>query len=940
MYAVLLNSAICKHRKIDCTFLFSLVFSRLVSSEAPCPDLVGQPELTERCKQSHPQLYSSLPDVSTIGRSSEMGMLEDGAHKSTESLNFQPKGTLTKNPKMSNGDSDMDLRELDSVLDAQSELSHPIEDRRMPDCIVESVMNEDHREDEMPVAFSETIGQRVRRERPSRRSGFDNLEPADLVKDTNQSETETKEEKAEGVEKMRDGGDKEMPKMLDFLGDWPSEGPLEQRQVRRKERQKEANGKEDEGVSQETNKSKTKVQAGHNTAEFQKLLDLIQTGVAAFQTGHSCSSSPQLSSGGESEKEEEARGNLGESHGSRSNIEEKDQNMNRLNSTRSELPDCVLDWKAADSCKIRKSRSDNCEELKAENVANSTTGGNDEAMEIDTVVGSVDLQSINPTNPLTASTADSLVISKTVEANVCHDEVVDTEPCTGPADVDTSNCTESDRETTVEVDGSHIKEVCLSPVCEGSVETEGSSFSGGSQEKKQRQGRRSGKQCKLALTFTQNCPTSSLDTLECPNTTAQYLNSSQSSSNTDVEPTFNPNCNTSLSLEPNTDQYTESKLETHLQPPSPLPLVDEGRPTQTEPQDFALLWRLNRQDSPREVVVTTCSHPSDIAVLSGDSSRFVPQLSSAVSAAAAIQPTGHREVPYRVVHEKGTQVDEKEFGTTQDRLESLRILSRHFKLVSFDTLEDLYDKCHQDLEWTTNLLLDSEERFFKDEDSEEEDGFWGIEDQNTSSQHVASDKAVETRMCPNVLDEHRPKDCPTGSEEENQPSTFGTIRDLDESSTNTDVLSSEGAAVPAINKDNLDSPSHSEKSPQTELSISQAVSEGERHGDTDHKVTSEADLEEGAWGETFDDGVIIEESRVETEEDIASMDKVHELLQAELDELEREERQREEENMERRHTRETRSRHLDIQSVELKLPTEVALQLTELFGPVGVDPGN
>ncbi|XP_045074871.1 NEDD4-binding protein 2 [Coregonus clupeaformis] len=36
---------------------------------------------------------------------------------------------------------------------------------------------------------------------------------------------------------------------------------------------------------------------------------------------------------------------------------------------------------------------------------------------------------------------------------------------------------------------------------------------------------------------------------------------------------------------------------------------------------------------------------------------------------------------------------------------------------------------------------------------------------------------------------------------------------------------------------------------------------------------------------------------------------------------------------------ERRIRHLDIQSVELKLPTELALQLSELFGPVGVHPG-
>ncbi|KAE8300138.1 NEDD4-binding protein 2 [Larimichthys crocea] len=79
--------------------------SQPVSSGAPCPDLVGPPGLTDGCKKS--QLFSSLPDVSSIGRSSEVGQSEDGAHKSTESLNFQPTQRLTENPEVSNRDDDM-----------------------------------------------------------------------------------------------------------------------------------------------------------------------------------------------------------------------------------------------------------------------------------------------------------------------------------------------------------------------------------------------------------------------------------------------------------------------------------------------------------------------------------------------------------------------------------------------------------------------------------------------------------------------------------------------------------------------------------------------------------------------------------------------------------------------------------------------------------------
>ncbi|XP_023274250.1 NEDD4-binding protein 2 [Seriola lalandi dorsalis] len=893
--------------------------SQLVSSETPCPDLVGQHGLTEACKKSRPQLFSSLPDVSAIGQSSEVGKLEDSTHKSTESLNFQPTGRPTENPEISDGDDDMDLGELDSELDAQLQLNHSEVDRRIPDCIVESVMNEDHHGDEIPVAFCESIGQRVRRERPSRRSGFDRMEPADLVKDANQSESEAKEKEKTNEEEAggRDEEEKGMPKMLDFEGDWPSEGSLQQRQVRRRERHKEGNGREDDGVSQEVNENKMTAQPGPDVTEFQKVLDLIQTGVGAIQTGSSRSSSLSLSSGEELPKEEETGGRFEESCGSKSNSEEREQNMNRVNNSRGELPDCVLDWKAADSCRDRESKIDNWEELKTEKEVSST-------------------------HPLSAVSAYSLGMSEDVLESHSTEGEVGMES----GDMDTNSCGEDGRETRTEADGSHISEVCQSPMCEGSMEAEGSAFSGGSQERKQRQGRRSGKQCRLALTFTQNCPGSSLNILDSPTTTAENIDSCQNSFNTDVEPSFNPNCNTSDNLKPNVDLFIESKSEAHLQPPSPPPspppsLVNTCCVTQTEPQDFALLWRLSRQDSPGDTVVTGCSHFSDFTVLYGDSSRFVPELSSAVSAAVAVHPSGHKEVPYRVVHERGTQVEEKELGETQDRLESLCILSRHFKLVSFDTLEDLYDKCNQDLEWTTNLLLDSGERFFKDEDGEEERGeekaedVAGVEDDQRTLGDVA-----ETRLSPNVLDESHseelPKEGPAGFEEGTRQSSSGTVSESNESSSNTDLPSFQGVAAPIRNKDRPDATPHSEITSKTEQSLPPTATQ--ERDNTEHRAISEPDLEGGAWGGSLDDGVIIEESRTEIEDEIASMDEVHRLLQAELMELEREDKQRKEGMTERRHMEEKRSRHLDIQSVELKLPTELALQLTELFGPVGLDP--
>uniref|UniRef100_A0A3P8TUS1 NEDD4 binding protein 2 n=1 Tax=Amphiprion percula TaxID=161767 RepID=A0A3P8TUS1_AMPPE len=873
--------------------------SQPLSPETPCPDLVDQPGLTEKCKKSRPQLFSSLPDVSSVGRSGEVGMLEDGTHKSTESLNVQLSERSTENHEISIGD-DFDLGDLDSELDDQvNQLNPPNGDQRIPDCIVESVMNEDSCGTEKPVAFSESIGQRVRRERPSRRSGFDNMEPADLVKDTNQEKTN--EEESEGAELAAHMGEKEMHKMLNFVGDWPSEGPLEQRQVRKRDTHEEVHGSEDEDASQECNdhEKTASTHSGPDLTELQKLFDLIQTGVVVAETSSSRSCSISLSSGEELEREDEAGGLFEESHGSRSNSEERNLNIGRVNISR-ELPDCVLDWNAADSCVIR--------EIKNDNIGTTITERTDrEAL-------SMGLKAPDAENPFPT------FIEKTKEENVAHS-------IEGETGIDVDSCTENSRETRIEADGSHISDTCQSIVSEGSVETESSPFS---QEKKQRQGRRSGKQCKLALTFTQNCPDSLLNTLDSPNTTAQDLGNSQNSINCDVKPNFNPN--TSLILETNVG----AESETDQQQASPLPLVDTGRFTQTEPQDFALLWRLNQAGSPDDAVFTVGSHGSDVRVVSGDSSRFVPELSSAVSAAVAVHPSGHREVPYHVVHEKGTQVEEREFGVTQDRLENLRILSRHFKLVSFDTLEDLYDKCHQDLEWTTNLLLDSGERFFRDEDCEgEEVGAADEDDYHASTLHAASSEAVETSSCPIVFDQHQPEDRPEREtnviEDGSQQSNCETATESDDSANNTEVSSFGGAAIPATNNNHPhpDTTLDLETSPQAEPNLPEAVKEGERCDDADHKVISESDLEGGAWGGSFDNGVTIEDSRIETEDDIASLEEITRLLLDNLEEMERQKKSRNEER---------RSQHLSIQCVELKLPTELALQLTELFGPVGIDP--
>ncbi|XP_029008207.1 NEDD4-binding protein 2 [Betta splendens] len=863
--------------------------SKPKSSGTPCPDLVEQPELMEGFKKSRSQLFSSLPDVSSIGCPAELVTLGDSTHKSTKALSLPDDGEPTENTEFSDGDDYMDLGDLDSELDAHLQMDHSLGSQRIPDCIVESVMNEDRHGDEMPVAFAESIGQRVKRQRPSRRSEF-----TDLVKDTNQLECEANEERkneeAEEVVLMSDEPENRMPEMLDFVGDWP-QASREQRQLRRKERHTESNLEEVEGVSLETNE--TKVQSDSPFTEFLKIADVMQTGAAVIQARASHSSSPSQSCGGESEKEEQADSSFEESSGSGLSSEERPHTLNHFNSSSSsDLPDCVLDWKSPVCPADEKATVNNAKGLPIENETIDSTGGHVQETEAAIETEAVDLTSTNKT-----------CLSTAVRGG-------------GHTDICANEYTDNVRERGPEV-GSHVREECHSPVCESSMEAD---VSGGSQEKKQRQGRRPGKHCKLALTFTQNCPASSSDMLENPFTTVQNTDSCGIPNKTDVEPNLNPTCNSSVKLEPNVDLCKESVSEADLQPCS---LVDTGCFTQTEPQDFALLWRLNHQDHPDNIVIHDSSHVSDFKVLSGDSSRFVPELSTATLPADTVHPSFHKEVPYRVVHERGTQVEEKDFGVNQDRSESLSILSQHFKLVAFDTLEDLYDKCHQDLEWTTNLLLDSGERFSRDEDGD------GSEDElNASSVYGTLDKTIQSSECAKGFNESSSEDLhkagTTGSEQDIPQLTCGKVGESDVSSSNHNVLCSDGVADPVRNKEHLDTTSELVNTPQVELNQPRATKEGE------HTLRPEPKLDDEAWCGSLDDAVIIEETRVENEDEIASMDEVERLLQAELDEMEREAKQRREER---------RSKHLDIQSLELKLPTELALQLAELFGPVGVDPG-
>uniref|UniRef100_A0A3B4BND4 Uncharacterized protein n=1 Tax=Periophthalmus magnuspinnatus TaxID=409849 RepID=A0A3B4BND4_9GOBI len=421
--------------------------------------------------------------------------------------------------------------------------------------------------------------------------------------------------------------------------------------------------------------------------------------------------------------------------------------------------------------------------------------------------------------------------------------------------------------------------VSESPEFESLGESESSQIS---HECKQRHTRRSGKQCKLALTFTQNCLEASVDSVE-----------------------------SSVADQSNDEPNLELKKACGLRTETNIKADSGALPssfTQTESHDFALLWRVNQNG-----LDASDASNRDFRVLCSSPTRFLPLMSCAT---ASINPTAHNQVPYSVVHEKSTQVEEKEFGTSKDVAENLLILRRHFKQVALDTLEDLFEKCQQDIEWTTNLLLDSGERFFRDDENEEEGSSCTESEDGPSSDVLITQQYEEmTGSIPDVIVE----EIQTGL--------------VSEPCQNSDSRSD--STAPSSNLDNNIS---EEKSDKDDVTPQQQIKENpsDLNRNTTPGETRPCDIDGGSQG----GAERVEGLAVEIEDDMSSMSEVHRLLQAELEELETEEKEREEVKAKMKDVKQKKKALMDIKSVELKLPTELALQLTELFGPVGVDPGN
>ncbi|XP_062991490.1 NEDD4-binding protein 2 isoform X2 [Elgaria multicarinata webbii] len=154
-----------------------------------------------------------------------------------------------------------------------------------------------------------------------------------------------------------------------------------------------------------------------------------------------------------------------------------------------------------------------------------------------------------------------------------------------------------------------------------------------------------------------------------------------------------------------TNNLTLSKPEEHLplfnlmeDKPDECIMTEVSKYSQTEPQDFALLWRIERK-----IIVS-----EDTKVIHGRLDGFVPK-------GVDVSSDCPEKIPYKVTYEKSTYVEESELVSI-DESENLNILCKLFGSFSFDALKDLYERCNRDIDWTTGILLDSAEKLCKDND--------------------------------------------------------------------------------------------------------------------------------------------------------------------------------------------------------------------------------
>ncbi|NWH87602.1 N4BP2 protein, partial [Aegithalos caudatus] len=384
--------------------------------------------------------------------------------------------------------------------------------------------------------------------------------------------------------------------------------------------------------------------------------------------------------------------------------------------------------------------------------------------------------------------------------------------------------------------------------------------------------------------------------------------------------------------------------------------------SQTESQDFALLWRLEKK----------MLFPETTKILHGRLDGFKPK---------DIDNTldSQEKIPYRVTYDKSTFVEESELINV-DESEKLDTLCKLFESVSFEAVKDLYERCNRDIDWATGLLLDSDEKLRKAVDTE---NF-----QVSEAEPVVTD--LDFKASTNY-DENL-KDCKETPQVLGAGDIFEALEgknsslSIAESSAAKTAVTSAGVSDPFIVtsldnsvelKNSVDSAPRTDASNSTAGVIEPSFSgkqKGESEGPLEETVNkpSLSELDEGLPHDlnttsTNLKSELINESNSNPSESNAKSSKgtdlllemecaplVHPRSNKEL-EMDKESQENAREicgkeeigipswgatKAKRQSPIPASHAAFSIDCLELTLPPELALQLTEIFGPVGIDSGS
>ncbi|XP_063777109.1 NEDD4-binding protein 2 isoform X1 [Pseudophryne corroboree] len=346
------------------------------------------------------------------------------------------------------------------------------------------------------------------------------------------------------------------------------------------------------------------------------------------------------------------------------------------------------------------------------------------------------------------------------------------------------------------------------------------------------------------------------------------------------------------------------------------------RSSQTEPQDFALAWRIERKNL--DIV-------DPIKVITGKSSRFK-------SKSLETNLNAQEHIPYRVMHHKSTAVEEDDIIRLGDE-DSLNILCKLFRSLSFEVLKDLFERCNKDIVWTTNLLLDSGEKIYKDEECQSENDFTSEREQCKhlvsccqSKDNVQSTESLlihdSSLLNYDIL---KMDDCNFKDSSLKACENITFVNEMPlvvaEEFKNCNVLSSNEVNITPDYQNKVSTESNSlnlHKEMVTDLI-------------GDHKPW-DPDLEKGQLGAPDNS---TEELYVPSPDMFQKTCILHQedpLVDKDVEQTV--DIVAEEDKMKNNNSRSRSKESLHFDYLELSLPPEFAFQLTELFGPVGIDPGS